>query len=66
MVQAYEPPETGEDPNAKPKPKLYLSSDGTGEMKLKHWNSPIPGAPVTTYEVDPALLFRLVRPPGEE
>jgi hypothetical protein len=58
VVEAYERPERSSG--------LYLSSDRAGEMKLKHWNSPIPGPPVTTDEVDPALLFRLVRPPGEE
>ena len=38
---------------------LYLSSDGAGEMKLKVPNQRIrrPAA-----EVDPALLFRVVRP----
>ena len=41
---------------------LYLSSNGAGYMKLKIWNKPIPGPPRTTDEVDPALLFRLVRP----
>jgi hypothetical protein len=45
---------------------LYLSSNGAGNMKLKVWNSPIPGPPRTTEEVDPALLFRLVRPLGEK
>ena len=41
---------------------LYLSSNGAGDMKLKAWNSPIPDPPHTTDEVDPALLFRVVRP----
>ena len=41
---------------------LYLSSDGEGNMKLKVWNQPVPPPPDTTAEVDPALLFRLVRP----
>ena len=45
---------------------LYLSSNGAGNMKLKVWNSPIPGPPHTTDQVDPALLFRLVRPFGEK
>ncbi len=45
--------------------KLYLSSDGAGKMKLKVWNAPIPGPPHTTDEVDPALLFRMVRPLGQ-
>ncbi|XP_028397685.1 uncharacterized protein LOC114521430 isoform X2 [Dendronephthya gigantea] len=44
---------------------LYLSSDGAGNMKLKVWNKPIPGPPDTTAEVDPALLFRAVRPFGK-
>jgi hypothetical protein len=48
------------------KDELYLSSNGAGKMKLKRWNSPIPGPPRTVDEVDPALLFRLVRPRGEE
>ncbi|XP_028397507.1 uncharacterized protein LOC114521312 isoform X4 [Dendronephthya gigantea] len=43
---------------------LYLSSDGAGNMKLKVWNKPIPPPPDTTAEVDPALLFRVVRPYG--
>ena len=45
--------------------KLYLSNDGAGNMKLKVWNAPIPGPPHTTDEVDPALLFRMVRPLGQ-
>ena len=45
---------------------LYLSSNGAGEMKLKEWNHPIPDPPGTTYEVDPALLFRFVRPRGQQ
>ena len=44
---------------------LYLSSDGAGNMKLIRWNKPIPGPPDTTEEVDPALLFRVVRPFGQ-
>ena len=43
---------------------LYLSSNGAGKMKLKVWNSPAPGPPRTSDEVDPALLFRLVLPLG--
>ncbi len=46
--------------------KLYLSSDGAGNMKLKVWNAPIPGPPGTTEQVDPALLFRMVRPYGQD
>ncbi len=46
--------------------KLYLSSDGAGKMKLKVWNEPIPGPPRTTDQVDPALLFRIVRPFGQK
>lgn len=45
---------------------LYLSSDGGGVMKLKVWNKPIRAPPRTTAEVDPALLFRVVRPFGEQ
>jgi hypothetical protein len=41
---------------------LFLSSDGAGNMQLKVWNHPVPGPPNTTSEVDPALLFRVVRP----
>jgi hypothetical protein len=44
---------------------LFLSSDGSGKMQLKEWNNPIPGPPRTTPEVDPALLFRVVRPLGQ-
>ena len=44
---------------------LFLSSDGAGKMQLKEWNNPIPGPPRTTPEVDPALLFRVVRPLGQ-
>ena len=44
---------------------LYLSSDGAGNLRLKVWNKPIPLPPITTAEVDPALLFRLVRPLGQ-
>ena len=43
---------------------LYLSSDGAGKMKLKLWNKPVTDPPGTTGEVDPALLFRIVRPSG--
>ena len=43
---------------------LYLSSDGAGNMKMKLWNKPVPDPPGTTGEVDPALLFRIVRPPA--
>lgn len=42
--------------------KLYLSSDGSGHLKLKTWNKPVVGPPDTTADVDPALLFRVVRP----
>ena len=45
--------------------KLYLSSDGAGNMKLRVWNAPIPGPPRTTEEVNPAFLFRIVRPLGQ-
>jgi hypothetical protein len=45
---------------------LYLSSNGGGHMKLKRWNKPIPESPFTTPEVDPALLFRVVRPLDQE
>ena len=41
---------------------LYLSSDGSGNLKLKTWNEPVVGPPDTTADVDPALLFRVVRP----
>ena len=41
---------------------LFLSSDGAGNMQLKVWNHPVPDPPNTTSEVDPALLFRVVRP----
>ena len=44
---------------------LYLSSDEAGNLKLKVWNKPVPEPPHTTAEVDPALLFRLVRPYGQ-
>lgn len=44
--------------------KLYLSSDGSGDMKLKVWNKAVREPPRTTGEVDPALLFRVVRPLG--
>ncbi|CAB3999252.1 Hypothetical predicted protein, partial [Paramuricea clavata] len=44
---------------------LYLSSDAAGNMQLKVWNKPVPDPPNTTAEVDPALLFRLVRPFGQ-
>jgi hypothetical protein len=40
--------------------KLYLSSDGSGDMKLKVWNKAVREPPRTTGEVDPALLFRVV------
>ena len=46
--------------------KLYLSSDGTGHLKLKTWNKPIADPPEASAEVDPALLFRVVRPFGEQ
>jgi hypothetical protein len=46
---------------------LYLSSVEDGNMKLKVRNSPILAPPSdTSAEVDPALLFRMVRPQGEE
>jgi hypothetical protein len=45
---------------------LFLSSDAAGNMQLKVWNKPVPDPPNTTPEVDPALLFRLVRPFGQQ
>jgi hypothetical protein len=44
--------------------KLYLSSDGTGAMKLKEWNHPLPGPlfSIGARDVDPSLLFRTVIP----
>ena len=45
---------------------LFLSSNGAGNMKLKRWNNPVPESPFTTPEVDPALLFRVVRPGNHE
>ncbi|CAB4022844.1 Hypothetical predicted protein [Paramuricea clavata] len=45
---------------------LYLSSNGAGNMQLKVWNKPVPGPPNTTSEADPALLFRVVRPFGQD
>ena len=44
---------------------LYLSSNGAGDMRLKPWNKPVPEPPEASVEVDPALLFRVVRPLGE-
>lgn len=42
----------------------YLSSDGAGKMKLKRWN--LTGekrkAPKAGELIDPALLFRVVKP----
>ncbi|CAB4018239.1 Hypothetical predicted protein [Paramuricea clavata] len=43
--------------------KLYLSSDGSGDMKLKVWNKSVREPPRTTGEVDPALLFRVIAGP---
>ncbi|CAB4012598.1 Hypothetical predicted protein [Paramuricea clavata] len=45
---------------------LFLSSNGAGYMKLKRWNKPVPESPFTTPQVDPALLFRVVRPLDQE
>ncbi|CAB3992177.1 Hypothetical predicted protein [Paramuricea clavata] len=44
---------------------LFLSSNGAGYMQLKVWNKPVRCPPRTTSEVDPALLFRVVRPLGQ-
>ena len=44
---------------------LYLSSDGAGNMKLKHGNLEDLDEK-DLYEVDPALLFRVVRPTEEK
>ena len=45
---------------------LYLSSNGAGDMRLKPWNLPAArDPPEASAEVDPALLFRVVRPLGE-
>jgi hypothetical protein len=42
---------------------LYLSSDGAGTMKLKSWNLPEGRSPPgASGKIDPAFLFRLVRP----
>ncbi|CAB4005998.1 Hypothetical predicted protein [Paramuricea clavata] len=42
---------------------LYLSSDGAGKMKLKSWNLPEGRSPPgASGKIDPAFLFRLVRP----
>ena len=45
---------------------LIMSSDGEGNMKLKVWNKPVRDPPDTTAEVDPGLLFRMVRPHGQK
>ncbi|XP_028397746.1 uncharacterized protein LOC114521479 [Dendronephthya gigantea] len=55
----------GTDEKKKKKKKkvyLYLSSDRVGNLKLKIWNEPAPYPPHTSAHVDPALLFRVVRP----
>ncbi len=39
---------------------LYLSSDGAGNMRLKVWNNS-GEPPRAEAEVDPALLFRVVK-----